>query len=276
LNGIALPSIYYDHLFKRYEEDGTKPVNIGANILRNIINDSLSDTTENQCLFLKRIVDRMPEICETPADYLRLSNLYVACKERLLFKWNQIGEDDYGWLTPDMVKAFMERLDQVIGVECADKPPLIEHSIIDREMEAETLTINMILQNNLLNLPKKVRFSARVDSITWKTLWELKCTNSITIEHKLQTILYAWLWYVVNTPDILKKRNAECANKREVRVFNIKTGEVLRLNATFDELTTIVVELLRGKYESHRPKTNEEFLQDCERFMDSYVQRVPI
>jgi hypothetical protein len=276
LNGIALPSIYYDHLFKRYEEDGTKPVNIGANILRHIINDSLSDTTENQCLFLKRIVDRMPEICETPEDYLRLSNLYVACKERLLFKWNQIGEDDYGWLTPDMVKAFMERLDQVIGVECADIPPLIEHSIIDREMEAETSTINMILQNNLLNLPKKVRFSARVDSITWKTLWELKCTNSITIEHKLQTILYAWLWYVVNTPDILKKRNAECANKREVRVFNIKTGEVLRLNATFDELTTIVVELLRGKYESHRPKTNEEFLQDCERFMDSYVQRVPI
>ena len=269
LNGIALPSIYYDHLFKRYEKDGTKPVNIGANILRHIINDSLSDTTENQCLFLKRIVDRMPEMCDTPSDYLRLSNLYVACKERLLFKWNQIGEDDYGWLTPDMVKAFMERLDKVIGVECADVAPLVEHSIIDREMEAETATINTILQNNLLILPKKVRFSARVDSITWKTLWELKCTNSITIEHKLQTILYAWLWYVVNTPDIEKKRNPECANKREVRVFNIKTGEILRLNATFEELTTIVVELLRGKYERYNPKTNEEFLQDCEKFMNT-------
>ena len=276
LNGIALPSIYYDHLFKRYEKDGTKPVNIGANILRHIINDSLSDTTENQCLFLKRIVDRMPEICETPSDYLRLSNLYVACKERLLFKWNQIGEEDYGWLTPDMVKAFMERLDKVIGVECADVAPLVEHSIIDREMEVETATINTILQHNLLILPKKVRFSARVDSITWKTLWELKCTNSITIEHKLQTILYAWLWYVVNTPDILKKRNPECANKREVRVFNIKTGEILRLNATFEELTTIVVELLRGKYERHNPKTNEEFLQDCEKYMDGYVRREPI
>ena len=271
LNGIALPSIYYDYLFRRYGEDGKKPVNIGANILRHIINDSLSDTTENQCLYLKRIVDQMPEICETPADYLRLSNLYVSCKERLLFKWNQIGEDDYGWLPPEMIKAFMERLDTVIGVECYEIPPLVEHSIIDREMDAETATINTILQNNMLVLSRKVRFSARADLITWRTLWELKCTGSITVEHKLQTILYAWLWYVVNTPDIDKKRNAECVNKREVRIFNIKTGEVLRLNATFDTLTTIVVELLRGKYESHRPKTNEEFLLDCERFMDTFV-----
>ena len=308
LNGIALPSIYYDHLFKRYEKDGTKPVNIGANILRHIINDSLSDTTENQCLFLKRIVDKMPEICETPSDYLRLSNLYVACKERLLFKWNQIGENDYGWLTDEFICKFMERLDSVIGVECAnnrcaqvvaselahfvlgDKEfsthpvedpsglrrenrgilPLVEYSIIDREMEAETATINTILQNNMLHLSKKVRFSARADLITWRTLWELKCTSSITTEHKLQTILYAWLWYVVNTPDIHKKRTASCANPREVRIFNIKTGEILRLNATFEELTMIVVELLRGKYESHRPKTNEEFLLDCEKFIAKY------
>jgi hypothetical protein len=273
LNGIAIPSIYYDHLFRRYEEDGNKPVNIGASILRHIITDSLSDTTENQCLYLKRVIDRMPETCDVPADYLRLSNLYVACKERLLFKWNQIGEEDYGWLTDEVVGQFMERLDDVIGVECADKPPFVEHSIIDREMEAENATINTILQNNLLILPKKVRFSARADLITWRTLWELKCTNSITIEHKLQTILYAWLWYIVNTPDILKRRNAECVSKREVRVFNIKTGEILRLNATFEELTTIVVELLRGKYERQKPKTNEEFLKDCDRFMDVYIRK---
>ena len=276
LNGIAIPAIYCDHLFRRYEEDGNRPANIGASILRHIINDSLSDTTENQCLYLKRIVDRMPETCETPADYLKLSNLYVACKERLLFKWNQIGEEDYEWLSPESMTKFMERLDSVIGVECVDTPPLVEHSIIDREMEAETATMNTILQNNLLVLSKKVRFSGRADLITKKTLWELKCTSSITIEHKLQTILYAWLWYVVNTPDILKKRDADCLNPREVRIFNIKTGEILRLNATFEELTIIVVELLRGKYESHKPKTQEEFLQDCDKFMDVYVRKMDL
>jgi hypothetical protein len=270
LNGIAIPSMYCDHLFRKYEEDGNKPINIGASILRHVINDSLSDTTESQCLSLKRLVDKMPETCETPADYLRLSNLYVACKERLLFKWNQIGENDYNWLEPESIHAFMERLDAIIGIECNTTPPLVEHSIIDREMEAENKKINNILQNNMLVLPKKVRFSARADLITWKTLWELKCTSTITVEHKLQTILYAWLWCVVNTPNIDKKRSAECINSREVRVFNIKTGEILRLNATFEELTIIVVELLRGKYDSQKPKSNEEFLQDCANFMDLY------
>ena len=273
LNGIAIPSIYYDHLFRKYERESNKPVNIGANILRHIINESLCDTTENQCLTLKRLIDKMPEKCDTAADYLRLSNLYVACKERLLFKWNQIGEDDYGWLSDDTVNAFMERLDTVIGVECHDTPPLVEHSIIDREMEAETATINTILQTYMLQLTRKIRFSARADLITKRTLWELKCTGSITIEHKLQTVLYAWLWHVVNTPDVAKKREAKCLNPREVRIFNIKTGEILRLNAGFEELTTIVVELLRGKYEPHKPKTNEEFLQDCDTFMNEYVAR---
>jgi len=268
LNGIAIPSIYCDHLFRKWEN---KPTNIGANILRHIINDCLSDTTENQCLYLKRLVDKMPEVCETPADYLRLSNLYVACKERLLFKWNQIGEDDYGWLSPSSVAAFMERLDSVIGVECDEHPPLVEHSIIDREMESETATINTILQNNLLLLPRKIRFSGRADLITRKTLWELKCTGSITVEHKLQTILYAWLWYIVNTPNIVADPDAKCLDPREVRIFNIKTGEILRLNATFEELTIIVVELLRGKYENTAPKTNEEFLRDCEAYMKEYV-----
>jgi hypothetical protein len=273
LNGIAIPSIYCDHLFKKYENHpDAKCRNIGTNILRHIIADCLSDTTENQCLYLKRLVDKMPEMCETPADYLRLSNLYVACKERLLFKWNQIGEDDYGWLTPGSVAAFMERLDSVIGIECTEHPPLVEHSIIDREMEAETATINTLLQNNLLFLPRKIRFSGRADLITRKTLWELKCTGSITVEHKLQTILYAWLWHIVNTPNIVADPDAKCLDAREVRIFNIKTGEILRLNATFEELTIIVIELLRGKYENTAPKTNEEFLRDCEQYMNRWCE----
>ena len=276
LNGIAIPSIYYDHLFRKYESDGMKPVNIGASILRHIIADSLSDTTEKQCTFLKRTVDSMPETCETAADYLRLSNLYVACKERLLFKWNQIGENDYGWLSDDIIQSFMDRLDSVIGEECADHPPLVEHSIIDREMEKENEIIHSILQYYSVVLSRRVRFSARADLITWRTLWELKCTSAITVEHKLQTILYAWLWQVVNMVSPPKpyrvQRNMEYSNPREVRLFNIKTGEILRLNASFEEMSIIVVELLKGKYESQKPKTDEEFLQNCEAFMDKYVQ----
>jgi hypothetical protein len=70
-------------------------------------------------------------------------------------------------------------------------------------------------------------------------------------------------------PDLIKKRNPECLNPREVRIVNIKSGEILRLNATFDDLTTIVVELLRGKYEPVALKTDENFFSECERVVES-------
>lgn len=271
LNGIAIPSLYCDHLFRKYAQNGNCPVNVGSNILRNIIIDLLSDTKKNQCLSLKREVDEFPEVCKTPADYLQLANLLIACKEQVLSKYRQILPQDYNWLTDEMVARFMERLDAIIGVECGDIPPLVEHSIIDHEMEVEIAAMNSIIQPFFPNLNKIIRFSGRADLITWKTLWELKCTNSITVEHKLQTVMYAWLWYVVNTP----AGSSECSNKREVRIFNIKTGEVLRLNATFEELTIIVVEILRGnsKIEKSAPITNEDFLRECEDYMNSLITR---
>jgi hypothetical protein len=54
---------------------------------------------------------------------------------------------------------------------------------------------------------------------------------------------------------------------------NIKTGEILRLNASFDELTLIVVELLKGRYDNDLPKTDEEFLLSCKQFVESYVDK---
>lgn len=271
LNGIAIQSMYYDHLYKLHADEGTAPPNIGANILKHVINESLCDTKEHEHLTLKRLVDQMPERCETASDYLRLANLYVAAKERLLFKWYQIGEEDYNWLSADLEERCLNRLDDIIGAECEEAPPKVEYVIIDREMAVENARANAILERHIPNNDKNYRFIARIDLVPNRSLAELKCTGSITVEHKLQVILYAWLWHVVHTPDLLVKRNAECVDKREVRIINIKTGEILRLNATFDDLTTIVVELLRGKYEKELIKTDEEFLEDCRRHMNGFI-----
>lgn len=273
LNGIAIPSMYYDHLYRLYSEGGQRPTNVGANILKHVINQCMCYTKAYECLELKRLIDKMPEECETPADYLRLSNLYVAAKERLLFKIHQIDADDYTWLSDEMVEKCLNRLDDIIGPECAEEPPLIEHVIMDREMAAEQAVVNAILSPYFPNQEKKFRFSARADLITRRCIWELKCTSAISIEHRMQVILYDWLWRVVHTPDILKRRNPECVEPREVRIVNIKTGEIVRLNANFEDLTTIVIELLRGKYASSTPKTNEEFLSDCDSFMRTYIHK---
>ena len=48
------------------------------------------------------------------------------------------------------------------------------------------------------------------------------------------------------------------------KIFNIKTGEILRLDATMDDLNTIITTLLQGKFQEPIKKTDEEFIEDCQ------------
>jgi hypothetical protein len=87
-----------------------------------------------------------------------------------------------------------------------------------------------------------------VDIVTEKSVWELKCTTQITIDHMLQVIIYAWLWKILDKPE------------RMFRIFNVKTGEKWVLQSNMDELLQIIVALLKGKYGKNSVKTDEEFL----------------
>ena len=276
LNGIAIPCMYYDHLFRLYAEkdpENREAQNIGANILKHVIRECLCDTKEHELLVLKRLVDQMPECCETSTDYYLLANLFVAAKERLLFKWKQIAPEDYRWFKSDEIEKCMNRLDDIIWPECSEHPPKVEFAIICRDMDAEQERANALLAPFFPENEKKFRFSGIIDLITVRSLLELKFTAMLSVEHRLQLVLYAWMWNIVHTPELNKRRNAECLDKREARLVNVKTGERLRLNASFDDLTTIVVELLRGRYDSEGSKTDEEFLSSCQEFMQVYVDK---
>ena len=98
----------------------------------------------------------------------------------------------------------------------------------------------------------RFRFTARTDIITAKTVWELKCVREITIDHKLQVVIYAWIYRILNP-------NSE----RVFRMFNINTNEVLELKASFEQLNFIVVSLLQGKYQESVAKTDDEFIAAC-------------
>lgn len=270
LNGIAIPSMYYDHLFQLYSEQ-EQVVNVGANVLKHLINECLCDTKEYELVELKRMVDRMPDRCDNAVDYYLLANLFVAAKEHLLFKWKQIALEDYNWFKVEEIERCMNRLDDIIWPECSEHPPRVEHAIICRDMDAEQERANVLLAPFFPDNDKKFRFAAIIDLTTHRSLLELKFTSTLSVEHRLQLVLYAWLWHIVYTPDMGKRRNPECVEPREARLVNIKTGERLRLNATFEDLTTIVVELLRGRYVDEKPKTDEEFLSSCREFMSKYA-----
>lgn len=94
------------------------------------------------------------------------------------------------------------------------------------------------------------RFSARADLVTEQSLWELKCTSQLTLEHKLQLVIYAWLYEC--RYELHKK-------KKDFHLFNIKTNEHLKLDASMDQLTKIIIEIIKGKTKS-KPLTDDEFL----------------
>ena len=55
---------------------------------------------------------------------------------------------------------------------------------------------------------------------------------------------------------------------KEFKLFNITSGELYTLNSGLDEeLNTIVIALLRGKYDEQTIKTDDEFIEMCQDYL---------
>lgn len=243
LNGLAIPAMYYDCL----SSEGT------TNVLYEMILIILDEFKDHEHAFLKTLVSQLPTEYKTPGDYLFLANVYTAFQEKLYFKLKQITPDDYTWLSEDMFKKCKARLTKTIGPECETARPLIEKTVIHQSQELEHESIDLFLSEYFINT-LKFRFTARADLITQTSLWEIKCVREITMDHQLQVVIYAWL---------LSMKSVE----KEVKIYNIRTGEIQQLDATKEELDYIVISLLQGKYQQIDKKTDTEFVEDCRRII---------
>ena len=250
LNGIAIPIMFFEKL--------NNSSNDGGRVLHNIILSNMANIKENEHEFLKKIISNLPTTCNTISDYLRLSNVYVAVKEKLYFKINQISFDEYTWLTEDIIQQCFQRMYHKLVFECFidDSPNFDLETTIIRQTEDN---LHKKIDDFLINyFPNELfRFTARIDLLTDYSVWELKCTNSITYDHLLQVVVYAWIWRMV-LEDI---ENLE--NIRDFKIFNIKTGELLVMNATDEQLNSIMISLLKGKYYVNDTLNNDKFLDEC-------------
>lgn len=225
LNGIVIPLLYYDWIY-----------NSNADVLRKQTDAYLR--TNRQDPFIKKTIAQIPQFCNTVDDYLFLANITQTIKDKLHFRLKQINNNGYNWLTQDLIDTCMKRMHFFIPPEEKFK---IEETIITPQDEDHD-EIDKTLAQYFPNI--KFRFTAIVDVITDRTIWELKCTNDITFEHKIQVVVYAWLWQLIyNTP-------------KTFRILNIKSGEVWRLKSSIEDLTTIMVALLE-KYIDTTPEDDE-------------------
>ena len=186
----------------------------------------------------------------------------MAIKESLFFKLKQIEPDEYNWLSEDIVMECKNRLRNVVGIDCQNEMPKIEEYIIYGSMDEQHVQIDQLLTP--LFEGRKFRFTARVDIITENILWELKCTSEISNDHKLQLVIYAWLWNMRVNSDGFQN-----TDEKIFKIYNIKTNELFTMNATIDELNYIVISILKGKYQKNKEKTLEEFLYDCEQAINT-------
>jgi hypothetical protein len=124
--------------------------------------------------------------------------------------------------------------------------------------EAHHDLIDKVLYPYFLN-EKKFRFSGRLDILSKTAIWELKCTSKITQEHQMQVVIYSWLW-----------RTIYPESPRDTYIFNMRTGEKQRLEGNYEQLTNIVVSLLKNKYEEPEILDDEEFLIVCKNIMNQY------
>jgi hypothetical protein len=267
LNGIAIPLMYFEKIIENTNLNGKVPTidtftRNGGEVLHAIIRNNMADVKNKEHSFLKSHIEGLPEICNSISEYLMLSNTYVAVKEKLYFKINQIKPDEYTWLTDDTVNKCFERIHQLLQIECIQDGRFsgeLEQTIIKQSDDILHQKIDDFLCEFFPD--ELFRFTARVDLTTDFCVWEMKCTSNITNDHLIQVVIYAWLWRMV-VEDI---ENLE--NLRNFKIFNIKTGELFLLDATTEELNTIMLHLLRGKYGVKEPKIDVDFIYDCQDYV---------
>jgi hypothetical protein len=254
LNGIAIPSLLYDYIINLYTDDTDDTDTSDAAcpcILYDMIIQTMSQTKPNKHLYLKGIVRQLDPVCSSIEDYLYMANVYEATQEKLYFKLNQIERDEYTWLTPDVLSQCKHRLLSVLEEEIMMEKPEIEKTIIQYDDDLPHALIQQCL-SPYFSGKEVFQFTARIDLMTHSTLWELKCTSEITAEHMIQTVIYAWIM-----------RTIDPKFSRTVKIFNIRTGQILRLDAQKSTLDKIVVSLLKGKYVKQEPISDDLFVRTC-------------
>jgi hypothetical protein len=142
-----------------------------------------------------------------------------------------------------------KRLEENLGQDMSKNETEVEQTIIYYCQEKEHEVLDAALYP-YFSYERKFRFTARVDILSPDTMWELKCTTKITQDHMMQVVLYSW---------IMQHLNPECP--RSYKILNIRTGERLVLQGTLDDLTQIIVALLRGKYEKKTVIPDDDFIE---------------
>ncbi len=222
INGIAIPAMY--------EAAVTEDESSIETYTRDAYEAMCRD---NEHPFLQAAYKKLGKTIRSATGYVRLTVMYVSLVERLYHKMNQITH--HNWITNKMMGECFVALDKHIPDDAQYEQP-VEH-----KTKAFPEYGDIVVRG-------------RLDVLGDEVVLELKCVDALTLEHKMQLVVYAWLW------------REECLATRGSRVFklvNLRTGETLRLDATSPLLNEAMRILMDNKYTRLPEVSDEVFVARC-------------
>jgi len=208
INGLVIPAIYESiHWMPRIEQ-----------YTRSVLEEKRPKHKYVLDYAEKYLSDKM----ETIEDFVRLGLIYLSLRDGIYNKLAQI--KDVKWLTHDMVEKCHQTMKRYFG-----------NSNVEYEKK--------VTREYSFTIPIHIR--GFIDAIKGKTVYEMKCVETLTYDHKLQLVVYAWL----------------CSGQdMEFKLVNIRTGEMLSLLHKKERIEEVMAQLILQKYGSRARLSDEEFL----------------
>ena len=212
INGVVIPSIYERQL---------------NNNLSTIELSVLENKDCKEIPFVKNI--QIP--CITIEDWLKIGNVFLSISNNLYARLNQI--NNYNWLSQDIVDNAIDRFKKLNISENSD----YEYEI-EIEYQSKFGPLNIL---------------GRIDNIDNdnKKIYEFKCVKDISIEHKLQLIIYYWLG---SKFDIDYKYYSYV-------LYNIMTNSYLELKPNDYKIDQIINLLIENKLHKIEKIDDDEFIK---------------
>lgn len=240
INGLVIPAIF----------EHTKNNVSKLQIMINTMYEKSGETTQK---LIQTVLNNNVDKNDYISKFLCMGNLYIALTEKIHSKLSQI--DKYKWLKDGMLKICFKNLKNNIG-----KDPEFEVSLGSYENEDGSKYFRYIT-----NTYGEIEITSRCDCVDKKTLWEFKCVSSLSNEHLLQLVVYAWIW---------EKIMKEKYGKKKFKILNIRTGEVKVLKYDNFHVEEIMSVLFSNKYYK-KPKDNDkDFIERCKKIRERITNSI--
>lgn len=219
INGIAIPAIYEARIH-------------GTSTIERIVRQKYEDLRDDDT-FLRDAYLRIGTDIRTPSAFVRLTIMYISFVERIYNKISQITHQN--WLTSKMIIQCLEVLEKYISKEATFEEE-IEHTTDE--------------------FPEfgKILLRGRIDAFDKVTMYEIKCVDALTLEHKLQLLVYSWIW---------RSAYEDKYGTREFKLLNVRTGEVCVLDAASSLVKEAMYVLFHNKYAKTDPISDKHFVEKC-------------